>query len=71
MTTPAANQLPAHTTEEDLATLERLSLRILTAMEGADVSDDEINRLIDEDRRARHQERLAKQNGHTGRRRRA
>lgn len=50
---------PRRKKDEDLVKLERLSARLVPEVDGAAVTADEINRLIDEDRRVRYQERVA------------
>ena len=54
--------------DEELVKLERLSAKLPQEIQDVAVTDEEINRLIEADRRARYQERLAARNG---RRRRA
>ena len=64
MTTLVTEQRsPQGKIDEDLAALECLSLRLAAELDNSAVTDDEINRLIDEERPARYQERLAARKG--------
>ncbi|NOT61318.1 MAG: hypothetical protein HOP19_13960 [Acidobacteria bacterium] len=64
MTTAVARQPRARRkVDEALVKLERLSAKLPQEIEDAAVTNEDINRLIEEDRRARYQERLAARNG--------
>ena len=70
MTTLVTRQRhPRRKTDEDLVTLERLAARLSPEVDGTADSDNDSNRMIEAERRARSVQRLAARNLHKKRRR--